>query len=309
MNPDRIPARLRHGDRVELIAPAGPVPGDLLEAGIDVLESWGLRVTLGKHVQARHAELSYLAGEDQDRAADLQRAWCDPDIAAVICARGGYGCLRIMEYLDWPSMAAAPPKVFCGSSDVTMLHEGFRRYLEQPTVFSPMPATANFVGDGWAQHHLRRMLFEPSTARVLTGPEASCLVPGRARGRLVGGNASLLATALGTPDAVLPEPGSIVLLEDVTEDVYRLDRIVTQLLRAGWFDAVAGVALGSWTDCGELGAVRALMRDRLGSLGVPIVWELGFGHLPDQLTVPLGVLAELDADEATLTVLEPALRD
>ncbi|MQA09912.1 MAG: LD-carboxypeptidase [Pseudonocardiaceae bacterium] len=307
MTERRRPARLRTGDRVAVVAPAGPVPEQLLADGVAVLESWGLRVSLGEHPRARHPEFGYLAGADADRAADLRRAWCDPGVAAVVCARGGYGCLRIVESLDWDAMAAAGPKVFVGSSDVTVLHEIIGARLGVATLFAPMPATTNFVGDEGSQQHLRRTLFTPGDARVLTRPGAGCLVAGRVRGTTVGGNASLLVSTLGAPDAVAPPAGSIALLEDVAEDVYRLDRILTQLLRAGWFDGVAGIALGSWTECGEPDRVRALMLDRLGGLGVPIAWELGFGHRANQLTVPLGVPAELNADAGTLTVLEPAL--
>lgn len=301
------PRRLRAGDRVAVVAPAGPVPGELRDDGLAVLRSWGLEVVPGEHLDGRHPEFGYLAARDADRAADFQRAWCDPDVAAVFCARGGYGCLRMMDLLDWDKLAEAGPKLLVGSSDVTALHEAVGARLGLATVFSPMVATTNFVGDPASQEHLRQTLFTPERARVLTRPGAGCLVPGRAQGSTVGGNASLVVSTLGAPDAAPPPPGSIALLEDVTEDVYRLDRILTQLLRGGWFDGVAGIALGSWTECGEPAEVRALMLDRLGGLGVPIAWELGFGHRADQLTVPLGVWAELDADAGTLTVPTPAL--
>lgn len=300
------PPRLRTGDRVAVVAPAGPVPEDLLVEGLAVLKSWGLEPVLGAQLRARDAVFNYLAGDDAARAADFQRAWCDPDVSAVYCARGGYGCLRMVDLLDWQAMAAAGPKLLVGSSDVTVLHEAVGARLGLVTLFGPMLATTNFVGDHGAQEHLRDTLFG-APAKVLTRPGAGCLVPGVATGRTVGGNASLLVSTLAAPDAEPPPAGSIAVLEDVTEDVYRLDRIVTQLLRGGWFDGVTGIALGSWTECGELAEVRDLMLDRLGGLGVPIAWELGFGHRANQLTVPLGVRAELDAGAGTLTVPAPAL--
>jgi muramoyltetrapeptide carboxypeptidase len=134
------PGRLRAGSRVAVVAPAGPVPEEPLYRGIAVLESWGLRVELGKHVLDRHSRLPYLAGADADRAADLQRAWCDPGVDAVFCARGGYGCQRMVDLLDWDAMAAAGPKVFAGSSDVTALHEAIGTHLGMVTLFSPMIA-------------------------------------------------------------------------------------------------------------------------------------------------------------------------
>lgn len=302
------PPRLRPGDRVAVVAPAGPVDADLLDAGVAELRSWGLRVEVAPHVLDRHPGLPYLAGSDLDRARDLQRAWCDPEVDAVLCARGGYGCLRVLDLVDWPDMAAARPKLFAGSSDVTALHDAFARHLGVVTLFSPMVAGRLFVDDPAARQHLRRTLFEPESARLLTREGAGALVAGRARGVTVGGNLSLLAAGLGARDGAAPPPGAIVLLEDVAEAPYRLDRMLTQLRRAGWFAGAAGVALGSWQCCGDRDQVRAVMAERLGDLGVPVLWELGFGHREAQLTVPLGVLAELDAEAGTLTLTEPALR-
>lgn len=301
------PRRLRPGSRVAVVAPAGPIPEDLLVDGVKLLASWGLDVQVGKHVLDSHPTLPYLAGADADRAADFQAAWFDPSVDAVLCARGGYGCLRMVDLVDWDAMAAAPPKLFVGSSDVTVLHDAFRRHMDLVTVFGPMVASTFFVNDEPAREHLRRTLFEPEQVRVLTGPATATMVPGVARGVVVGGNASLLSAQLGAP-GVRPPENAIVVLEDVTEAPYRLDGILTALLRADWFTDVRGIALGSWTDCGNPAKVEAVMADLVGSLGIPTIWELGFGHCPAQLTVPLGAEAELDANNGTLTYLEPALR-
>lgn len=307
--PDRIrPERLHPGDLVALIAPAGPPPPEVLQAGIDIVRSWGLRVRVGKHVLERHPTLDYLAGTDVDRAADLQDAWCDPEVAAVFCVRGGYGCLRMVDLVDWAAIAAAGPKVFAGSSDVTVLHERIGARLGQVTLFAPMLATQAFVADEPAQQHFHSTVLDPAAVRVLTRPGAGALVAGHASGVVVGGNASLLAAGLAARDAAPPPDGAVAVLEDVNEDPYRLDAIITNLLRAGWFDGVAGIALGSWTACGELAHVREVMVDRLGGLGVPIAWELGFGHRPAALTVPLGLVGDLDATAGTLTMRATALR-
>jgi muramoyltetrapeptide carboxypeptidase len=133
------------------------------------------------------------------------------------------------------------------------------------------------------------------------------MVHGVARGVVVGGTASLIDARLGAPGSAPPE-NAILLLEDITEDPYRLDRIFTSLLRANWFTGVNGIALGSWVKCGQPAELEAMMSDLIGSLGIPAIWELGFGHCPGQLTVPIGTMAELDADNGTLTILEPALR-
>ncbi|TDP91151.1 S66 peptidase family protein [Labedaea rhizosphaerae] len=299
------PARLRPGSTVEVVAPAGPVPEDLLDKGVAILRSWDLEVRVGEHVTDRHPRLGYLAGQDAVRAAELTRAWCDPSVDAVLCARGGYGSLRMVDLVDWDAMASrSTPPVFVGSSDITVLHEEIAARLRVPTFFGPMVATDGFVSDPVAAEHLRRSLLEPESVRSLTGPATVPVVDGVARGVLRGGNASLLAAVLGAEDAVPPPDGCLVLLEDITEDPYRLDGILTQLLRAGWFTGVNGILLGSWTNCGPPADVRAVLDDLVGNLGVPTVWELGFGHCDGQLTMPLGVEAELDAANGTVTLLE-----
>jgi muramoyltetrapeptide carboxypeptidase len=302
----RRPPRLRPGSRVAVVAPAGPVSPDLLRRGVGVLTEWGLDVSVAEHVLDRHPKLPYLAGRDADRTADLQAAWCDPGVEAVICARGGYGSLRMVDLLDWDTMTAAGPKVFAGSSDVTALHDALGRQLGLATLFSPMIAGELF--DGIAAAHLRETLFTPEKVRTLTGKATTTLEHGVATGVTVGGNLSLVVAGLAATDAAPPPEGAIALLEDVGEPPYRLDRMITQLLRAGWFTGVSGIVLGSWEGCGEPSEVYVVLADLLGGLGIPAVWELGFGHCPGGLTVPLGVRATLDADNSTLTILEPALR-
>ncbi|SFS69677.1 S66 peptidase family protein [Saccharopolyspora flava] len=302
------PPRLHPGDVVAVVAPAGPVPTELLETGLALLRDWGLEVRVGKHVLDRHSRLDYLAGADADRATDLQRAWCDPEVKAVFCARGGYGCLRMIDHLDFGELATATPKILVGSSDVTALHEVFAAELGLATIFGPMIATKAFVHDDKARDHLRRTLFAPEGVTILTGRHAATMVPGRALGVTYGGNLSLLAGSLGAGLAARPPERGIALLEDVTEEPYRLDRFLIQLIRAGFFRGATGIALGSWTDCGPMDEVRAMLEDLLGDLGVPILWELGFGHCEAQRTVPLGVAAELDADAQRLSILQPALR-
>ena len=250
--------------------------------------------------------MGYLAGSDADRAADLQRAWCDPSVDAVLCARGGYGAQRMVDLLDWAAMRAAGPKVFVGFSDVTTLHQAFATRLGLVTLYGPAAAGVDFVKNTLAQEHLRATLFAPETVRTLTS-RGPALVPGRARGVTLGGCLSLLATDLGTPHARSGARGGLLLVEDVGEQPYRVDRMLTQLLRTGWLDGVQGIALGSWAGCGPYDVLRTVLADRLGGLGVPVVEQFGFGHCEGALTMPFGVSAELDADAGTLTLDEPAL--
>lgn len=300
------PPRLRPGDRVGIVAPSGPVPADRLAAGLDLLRGWDLDPVVAPHVLAAHPS-GYLAGDDRDRARDLARTWCDPSVSAVLCARGGYGVQRMVDLVDWEAMRAAGPKAFVGYSDITALHEAFATRLGVATVHGPMTAAETFLKDAATQEHLRRTLFTPDDTRVIRSATSRPLVPGRAEGVLLGGCVSLLAADLGTPHGRPSAAGGVLVLEDVGEEPYRLDRILTQLLRSGWLDGVAGIVLGSWEECGPYDAVRALFADLLGSLGVPIAEEFGFGHCPSTLTIPLGVPAVLDATEGTLTLGEPAL--
>ncbi|WP_328751618.1 LD-carboxypeptidase [Streptomyces sp. NBC_00285] len=301
------PSRLAPGARVAVVATSGPVPEERLQAGLDVLSGWDLHPVAGPHVLDRHSEFAYLAGTDADRAADFQNAWCDPSVDAVLCARGGYGAARMVELLDWEAMRAAGPKVLVGFSDVTALHEAFAARLGLVTLYGPMAAGIDFIKNARAQEHLKATLFAPETVRTIASG-GTALVPGRARGVTLGGCLSLLACELGSAHARAGARGGLLCLEDVGEETYRLDRCLTQLLRAGWLDGVRGVLLGSWERCGPYERVRALLLDRLGGLGVPVVEEFGFGHCEGALTVPFGVAAELDADAGTLTLDEPALR-
>ncbi|MFE6856932.1 LD-carboxypeptidase, partial [Streptomyces sp. NPDC057674] len=202
----------------------------------------------------------------------------------------------------------AGPKAFVGYSDITALHEAFAVRAGYSTLHGPMVAAGTFLSDPRTQESLRATLFTPESVRTLGLDTARTLAPGRARGVTLGGCVSLLAADLGTPHARPSARGGLLLLEDVGEEPYRLDRILTQLLRSGWLDGVAGIALGSWAECGPYEGIRAVLLDRLGDLGVPVVEELGFGHSETALTMPLGVSAVLDTEKNTLTLDVPALR-
>ncbi|UYQ65499.1 S66 peptidase family protein [Streptomyces peucetius] len=308
MTPLIRPPRLRPGDRVALVAPSGPVPDERLDAGLDILRGWDLDPVVMPHTRGTHPELGYLSGTDEARARDLTEAWCDPSVSAVICARGGYGVQRMVDLTDWTAMRAAGPKIFVGYSDITALHEAFAVRLGIATLHGPMTGAVTFLKDAPTQESLRATLFEPESVQTLHALDgARTMVPGRARGTTLGGCLALLAADLGTPHARPSARGGLLLIEDVGEEDYRLDRILTQLLRAEWLDGVEGVVLGSWAECGPGEQVRAVLADRLGGLGVPVVEEFGFGHGPTNLTVPLGVPAVLDADARTLTLDVPAL--
>ncbi|MGW4798082.1 S66 peptidase family protein [Nonomuraea sp. NPDC004297] len=291
---------MRPGDTVALVSPSGPPDAAQFERGVRRLESLGLKVVAGEHALDRQG-LAYLAGEDAARAADLQTAWCDPAVTGVFCCRGGYGAARLLTLLDWDAMREAVrrqgPKVLLGSSDITALHTAFAVELGVPTLHGPMAACDVIAGDDdgpeprtWES--LRAALF--GQADTVTGDRV--LAPGRAEGVLRGGNLSLLASLCGTrwqPSFA----GAIAFLEDVDEEPYRIDRMLTQLLQAGVFDGVRGIALGSWEQCGD---PYPVLEDRLGRLGVPIVAGLPVGHGSPQISVWLGALGVIDTESCSL---------
>ncbi|MGH3241945.1 MAG: S66 peptidase family protein, partial [Spirillospora sp.] len=229
--------RLRPGDRVVVIAPSGPADPARLERGVAVLRDLGLDAVVGKHALDRvnlgapgpvRDDWHRLAGSDADRAADLQDAWCDPRVRAVICARGGYGATRVLDLLDWEALGAATrasatsgrgPKILHGSSDITALHTAFGTRLGVTTSFGPMPAgviadLAPAVSQGMPDERLdglRAALF----GGPVTLPGTHALSPGRAEGPLTGGTLSLLTALLGTPYAPPPAAGRVAFLEDV----------------------------------------------------------------------------------------------
>lgn len=300
MEPLPLPPLPGRNARVALVAPSGPVRPERVERGSRWLRDVGLEPVTGEHLLARGGHgLSFLAGTDAQRAADLQAAWCDPGIAAVLCARGGDGAPRLLDLLDWRAMAAAAAKPLAGMSDITVLHQAFARRLGVATLWSPMPCTTVLCGpapDDTSRRRFVAALCAPGRAVEVVGVP---LVGGTVEAPLVGGTLSLLAAMAGTPESV-PTRGAIAVLEDLDEAPYRVERLLTQLRRSGWFDGVVGVAGGDWTSCGDPAELAAVLRDRLGDLGVPVVLGLPFGHGAVQSSLWLGRPALLDGDAGTL---------
>ncbi len=304
------PRRLVEGDVVRVVAPAGPIDSDRLQTGAHILESWGLQVEVGEHVLGRSRQ-GFMSGTDAERASDVERAWCDPRVAAVLCARGGYGSHRMLDRVDWSALRAArhadPAPVLVGFSDITALHEAVGVELGVATLLGPMVASHRFHDDPVSQEHLRATLFGETTEPI-SGEDVRTLVPGTATGVLAGGTVTLLAAGVGCRSARRSLRGAVLVLEDVDEPAYRIDRALTQLRRAGLLEGLAAVVGGTWSGCGPDDSVDQLLLDELGPLGVPMVNGVDVGHGLRHLTVPLGVPAVLDADAGTLTTAGPALR-
>ncbi|HEY0699591.1 MAG TPA: LD-carboxypeptidase [Micromonospora sp.] len=290
-----------------LVSPSGPINPERMARGIELLTGWGLRPVLAPNAYARHG---YLAGADELRAADLNAAFADPEVRGVLCTRGGYGAQRIVDLIDMAAVRA-DPKVVAGFSDITALQLALWRGARLATVHSPAFAWSDERTPLRSAESLHAALTstEPVTvSRVADETTAGVLVPGVARGTLLGGNLCLVVASLGTPD--LPDlTGAILLIEDVGEPPYKVDRMLTQLRRAGVLDGLAGVAVGQFTECADGWDVTVadVIAERLGDLGVPVLGGLPVGHGAGQLTVPLGVPAVMDAVTGTLTV-QPAVR-
>jgi muramoyltetrapeptide carboxypeptidase len=280
------PPSLTVGSVVRVLAPASPLDSAWLAAGLEILGSWDLTVQPAEHVLAVDERLPYLAGADALRAADFTAAWIDPDVAAVWAVRGGYGSQRMLDHLDWTVLRAAGRKHLVGFSDLTALHHRLGRELGQVTIHAPGAAAVGQLRDGPTAEALRRLLHEaPAPGTLLAA--GRMLVPGSAAGRLWGGNLSVLASDVGVePPPVGP---SVLVLEEVGEPAYRVDRWLTQLRRAGWLDGVRGVLVG------DVGAGSAAMAERLDDLGIPVVVDGPFGHEDRNVALPLGADVRLEA--------------
>ena len=310
----RKPARLREGDTVGVVAPASSWENrsELLR-GIAGLEAWGLRVKLGAHVNDRHG---YMAGRDEDRARDLHAILADPDVRAVVCLQGGYGMPRLIPLLDEATFRDNP-KAICGYSDLTTLHLAASRWGNVVS-FHSNGVTGIGAADvtEFSKASLRRALFSDEPYGPIgpnpDDPYVRTVVGGRATGRLAGGCAGLLASAIGTrlqPDF----RGRIVVLEEIEDEGYILDGFLTQLRNAGLFDGAAGIVVGDikakWSGgIAELSA-EDIVEEVLAPLGLPLIFGLPIGHNKHHATVPLGALATLDADSGALIVEEVVTAD
>lgn len=299
------PPALRPGDRVAVPCVSSPVEPAALAAGLDALRFAGLEPVPYPSALDPGTMRPYLAGDDAMRAADLRSALTDPGIAGIMFARGGSGAQRTLEVMDWDGLAGMPPKVLAGYSDVTAILEAAAVRLGWASVYGPMVA----IREGSSHYSfgsLLRTLMRPADATAIAYPDAVTLVPGTARGVTMGGTAGLLASSLGTTTS-WPARGGILLLEDVNEKPYQLDRMLTQLRRSGYLDGVAGIVAGTFTDCGPPELVQDILAERLGYLAVPTIAWANVGHGGRFQTFPVGIAAELDADDRTLRLLDPPL--
>ncbi len=302
------PLPLRPGDVVGVIEPASHLDDPAgIERVLYTIRGMGLVPKVGANVEARHG---YLAGTDAQRAADYNAMVADAQVRAIFAVRGGWGSARMLPLVDWEAVRAHP-KLLIGFSDITALHLAIARRAGFATLHAPNGASS-WPNPSWESFW--RLAFAAETPTIALRREGSAppvtLSPGKARGRLLGGNLTVLSTLMGTE--WLPDfTGAILFLEDVGEDEYRIDRMLTQLALAGVLGQVSGVIFGQCTNCradveGYTGlTLPQIYAEHLGSLGVPVVTGANIGHVRAQVSLPSGGMVELDADAATLRLTEP----
>jgi muramoyltetrapeptide carboxypeptidase len=303
----RRPPRLRPGDRVALLTPSSPSNLERIDEGIDVLRFCGLQPVEYPSARARASTHSFLAGTDVDRAKDLRAALLDDSIAGVMTVGGGYGSQRMLEVMDWTGLEAVEPKVVVGYSDVTALLEALASRLGWSSVMGPMVSSGEFR-ESYSFASLWRCLSSPERYDLLEFHEARTVAGGVTEGLTVGGNLSLLTGSVGTATTWTP-PRAIVLVEDDYEDAPRIDIMLTHLRRSGYFANAAAVVAGTFVHLGESSEeeTQAVLDDRLGDLGIPVIANANLGHGGHVQTWPIGVPARLDADARVITLLEPPL--
>ncbi len=310
------PRRLKPGDTVTLVAPANATFNTVdLEIAKESLEALGFTVKVGSHLLDRHG---YLAGDDKARAGDINAAFADSSVAAVHAIRGGWGSARLLPHLDFDAIRRNP-KVLIGYSDITALLLSIHARTGLVTFHGPIGLGR---WDSYSLDYYKRVLFNGElvtytnkqglsdrNALVQTEFRTQTITPGKARGRLVGGNLTVMTTILGSP--YLPDwENTILFTEDVHEDFYRIDRMLTQLKLAGVLGKIKGFVFGTCSECGpgdgNYGALtlEEIFADHITPLGVPAWSGAMIGHSQPQWTLPLGVEVEIDASAGSLRLLD-----
>jgi muramoyltetrapeptide carboxypeptidase len=311
--------RLRPGDTLGLVSPANATfEREPLQIAVEALQALGFKVKLGVHVRSRYG---HFGGTDAQRASDINTLFADDGVAGLIAVTGGSGCNRIIDKLDY-GLIRTKPKFFGGFSDLTALVNGIQSQTGLVTFHCPV---AESEWNHFSVSHFKAMVMQAQTPLlrnptgelgdnlVQTQDRISTLRSGKARGRLVGGNLSVLASLAGS--AYMPDfRGSLLFLEDINEYIYRVDRLLSTLRLCGALGQVAGVVLGKFTKCepgdGRFGTLTLdeVFDDYFLPLHVPVYRGAMIGHIKRKFTIPVGLEVEMDADAGTLQLLQPAVR-
>ncbi|MFO7963967.1 MAG: LD-carboxypeptidase [Desulfobacterales bacterium] len=289
----KVPEKLKAGDTVGIVAPSGRFDRDKFYRGVEIIESMGLRVTFPKGI---FDACGYLSAPDDIRAAHLEAAFADPDVKAVLCARGGYGAVRVLTRLDFEKMRSSP-KWFVGFSDITALLAAIYGKCGFAVLHGPMAATLTDM-DETSITLFQKALMDPEKYRL---PLDNCRIiqPGKAFGKVCGGNLTTLCHLIGTE--YQPRfANHILFLEDTGEAAYRIDRMMHHLLLSGCLRGIRGVVLGTFHGCGDYGRVVDIMCEVLEGSGIPIVADFPAGHGSANVAIPMGTPAVLDTEAGSI---------
>lgn len=286
-----IPPALQLGDKIALLAPCSPVDPAQIQPAADFIRELGYTPEV---YPSCFAKRGYLAGDDSLRANDINRAFADPTIKGIIAMRGGYGGARLAKFLDY-AIIKANPKLFCGFSDVTVLHALLNQRCDLVTFHTPMPAVSAMREDSFTREGLADILRGNIPHELCNATEPmECLCAGGAEGILTGGNLTVIASTVGTPYE-LETRGKILFLEDVGEKAYAIDRAMIHLRDGGLLAKCSGILLGTWQDCEPPldFSWKELFLAHFSSLHIPVLWNLQCGHSVPSLSIPLGVKAKI----------------
>ena len=308
------PPRLRKGDLIGLVAPASsPSAEEKIEKGVLYLENLGYRVRTGKHIRNAHG---YLAGTDEERAEDFNGMVCDKKVKAIFSIRGGYGTPRLLQMIDYKALKINP-KIIVGYSDITALQLAIFRKTGLVTLSGPMTGVEMCKGmDPYTEEHFWRLLTSTKKIGLLNNPhdEPSKIIRhGNTRGRMLGGNLSLLTCILGTPFQPTVQK-SILFLEDVDEAPHRVDRMLAQLFNAGILKSLAALVFGKFTDCDPSDpsephlTIDQIQEEYAEKIKCPVISNFQYGHIERKLTVPLGLMAMLNTKQNRIEILESAVK-
>ncbi len=295
-----IPSRLLPGDTIGIVAPASPFDQDKFYRGVAVLEAMGFRVFFDDDIFIKNG---YLAGTDAQRASQVSRLFSDKSINAILCAKGGFGTMRMLSLLDFNTIRSNP-KIFIGFSDISALLAAIYVHCGLVTFHGPMVTTLADASDETKQS-MFLTLTENQAAEIQT-KNGVTIQSGSASGPVVGGNLTTLCHLIGT--RFVPNfKGHILILEDKGEAVYRIDRMLNQMKLAGCFEGLAGLILGSFEDCGTLSEIYRVVQEIFKDVNIPVLAGFDVGHGKLNLTIPIGLGATLETDTQRLTFHQPAV--
>ncbi len=317
VKPKRIkPPRLKKGDTIALVAPAGEVKDQQIQDSFKNLEALGFICKEGKHIREKYG---YLAGEDKKRAEDLTEQFLDKNVAGIMAIRGGYGCSRMLDYIDY-SIPTKNPKVFVGYSDITALH--YALYTQSGLVSFHGPVSTSTFNEYSVKNFINTVMEPTQTLKIVRATEEKTgseyilrrLIAGKAQGILMGGNLSVAVSLVGTKYMSDPT-NALYYFEEVGEEPYRVDRMLQQFILSGALDGVKAILHGVYLECApekmstitNSFSLKEVLQEKANQLSVPSLYGFSFGHITNKITLPFGIEAELDVESETLTLLETAV--